>query len=398
MVHSVEKASLEKIQRLLEISEQESHYEVLLTLKNLANVRWNPAPYNLPIIPHPLPLDIVDREHFITADLLNLTVGGASSSKDMDAETSSRELVSRTSSRSSTFTSGGSGSTQHAPSWGKRGSHPKSLPLLRKGTRSAPRILKIKKGGTNQQHNALGAQVKYFVPWVRPESSWPSDLEEEEEEEEMVGLLDCYVARKQKRQESSEREPDQIEGLNQSTTYGDSEMQAIVIPSSPEMGSSDQPGPEDVALGEPREVTPIPPALQVIHPPDRAESRSNMPKLARTGPKRSLLPYRILLNSYLPPRGPAPVMEEVAVPGPEDIKHIIHRWKPFNQGESTADRLDDLYPRILRMPVASRVDGLGEEYSVVVPAGIIKEDLQQIIEDGMQVHNRKYVQSTELVR
>ena len=39
------------------------------------------------------------------------------------------------------------------------------------------------------------------------------------------------------------------------------------------------------------------------------------------------------------------------------------------------------------MPVASRAGGLGEEYSVAVLVGIIKEDLQQIIEDGMQVRN-----------
>ena len=89
-----------------------------------------------------------------------------------------------------------------------------------------------------------------------------------------------------------------------------------------------------------------------------------------------MLSDQILLNSYLPPRGPSPAMEEVAVPGPEDIKHIIHRWKPFNQGESAADRLDDLYPRMLRMPVAARAGGLGEEYFVVVPACIIKEDIQ----------------------
>ena len=91
------------------------------------------------------------------------------------------------------------------------------------------------------------------------------------------------------------------------------------------MGSSDQPSLEDVALGEPREVTPIPPALQVIHPLDQTESRSDMPKLAPIGRKRPLLPDRILLNSYHPPRGPAFAMEEVAVPVPEDIKHIIHR-------------------------------------------------------------------------
>ena len=30
---------------------------------------------------------------------------------------------------------------------------------------------------------------------------------------------------------------------------------------------------------------------------------------------------------------------------------------------------------MIQMPVAARADGLGEEYSVVVPAGIMKEDL-----------------------
>ena len=73
--------------------------------------------------------------------------------------------------------------------------------------------------------------------------------------------------------------------------------------------------------------------------------------------------------------------------GSEDIKHIIHRWKPFNQGESATDRLDNLYPRTLWMLVAAWAGGLGKEYSVAIPVGIIKEDLQQIIEDGMQVRN-----------
>ena len=179
----MEKASLEKIHWLLGIFEQERHYEVLLTLKNLADVRRNPAPYSLLIIPRPLPSEIVDGERFIIVDLLNLTAGGASSSRDLDAETSSRELVSRTPSGSSASTNGGSDSAQPAPSWGKRCSRPESLPLPRKGTSSAPRVLKIKKGRTNRQRNAPGAQVKDFVPWVRPESSRPLDLEEGEEEE-----------------------------------------------------------------------------------------------------------------------------------------------------------------------------------------------------------------------
>ena len=167
--------------------------------------------------------------------------------------------------------------------------------------------------------------MKDFVPWVHLESSRPSDLEEREDEEEMTGLLDRYAARKWKRQESSERGPDLAKGSSQHATDGDSKIHAIVIPGSPEMGSSNRPGPEDVALGEPREATPIPLTLQVIHPPDRVESQLDMPRLARTGRKRTSLPDRILLNSYLPPRGSAPPMEEVVVPGTADIKHIIHR-------------------------------------------------------------------------
>ena len=103
--------------------------------------------------------------------------------------------------------------------------------------------------------------MKDFIPWVRPESSWLVDLEEEEEEEEMTGLLDSYAAKKRKRRESSKRELDQAEGSNQLITDGGSEMQAIVISGSPEMGLSDQLDPEDVTPGEPRGFALIPPAL-----------------------------------------------------------------------------------------------------------------------------------------
>ena len=55
----------------------------------------------------------------------------------------------------------------------------------------------------------------------------------------MTGLLDYYVAKKRKRQESAEREAAQAEGSNRTTTDGGSEVQGIVILGSPEMGSSD---------------------------------------------------------------------------------------------------------------------------------------------------------------
>ena len=224
-------------------------------------MRRSLTPYSLPIIPCPLPSEIVDGEHFVTVDMLNLIAGSASPSRDLEAKTSSRELVSRTPSVPSTSTSRDSNPAQLAPRRGERGSRLEILPLPRKGTSSAPRVLKIKKGGKNREKKAPEAQVKDFVPWVHPEPSWPSDLEEEEEEDEMTGLLTLYTVRKRKRQESAEKEDDHAEGSNRPTTDGGSKMQAIVILGLPEMGSSDQPGPKGVALGEPREVTPIPPAL-----------------------------------------------------------------------------------------------------------------------------------------
>ena len=50
------------------------------------------------------------------------------------------------------------------------------------------------------------------------------------------------------------------------------------------------------------------------------------------------------------------------------------------------------------MSVAARGMSLGEDYSVSVLAGTRKEDIEQIIDDGIQVRNRNYIQSTELVR
>ena len=84
------------------------------------------------------------------------------------------------------------------------------------------------------------------------------------------------------------------------------------------------------------------------------ESRPGAAGLTLTWRKRSLPPDRILINSYLPSRGPAPAMEEVTAPKLDDVKSILHRWRPFNRGESAADRLDDLYPRMLRLPVRAR--------------------------------------------
>ena len=53
---------------------------------------------------------------------------------------------------------------------------------------------------------------------------------------------------------------------------------------------------------------------------------------------------------------------------------------------------------MLQMPVATRGMSLDEDYSVSVPTATQNEDIERIINDRIQVHNRNFVQSTELVR
>ena len=135
----------------------------------------------------------------------------------------------------------------------------------------------------------------------------------------------------------------------------------------------------------------------MFHPSERKENCPGAAGLALTGRKRPLPPDRILLNSYLPPRGPTSVMEEVTA-RPDDIKSILHRWRPFNRGEFAADHLDDFYPMMLWFPVRAWEARQDEEYSIVVPVGTAKEDIYLIVEDRMQIRNRNFVQTAELVK
>ena len=77
-------------------------------VKNLADVRPSPAPYSLLIIPHSLLLEIVEREHFVTFDLLSLLEGRAPPTGEPEAEASHQEQASWASPTSSTPTSGDS--------------------------------------------------------------------------------------------------------------------------------------------------------------------------------------------------------------------------------------------------------------------------------------------------
>ena len=118
----------------------------------------------------------------------------------------------------------------------------------------------------------------------------------------------------------------------------------------------------------------------------------------RSGLPRPHRSDQVIINSYLPPRGPEPPRVEVSAPRVKKVKDILRRWEPFHRGESAAYRLGNLYPHIYRVPVVARDLGLREDYTVTLPSSTLKEDFLQIINDGIQVRNSNFVQSTELVR
>ena len=106
----------------------------------------------------------------------------------------------------------------------------------------------------------------------------------------------------------------------------------------------------------------------------------------------------MITHNYIPPQGPEPPRVEISAPGEEEVRKILRCWEPFHRRESTANRLKDLYLAMYRVPVTARGMGLHETYIFPVPASTPKEDFLQIIDDGIQVRNCNFVQSTELVR
>ena len=59
--------------------------------------------------------------------------------------------------------------------------------------------------------------------------------------------------------------------------------------------------------------------------------------------------------------------------------------------------MHQLYPALLRMLVAVRAEGRGEEYVVSVPDYACMEELKQVVQDEMLIRNHNFVQSTKLV-
>ena len=225
--------------------------------------------------------------------------------------------------------------------------------------------------------------------------------------ERSAGLLDRYATRKRKRQVSYSEEsgapaapsvePSLLVSDNLPTVDGSLGERAITISGSPELGQTGESGPDDAIQPESVVGDPAPVALQVIPPPDQDEKLTGTSKFTRSGLPKPTRPVEVLTLNYTPPRGPEPPRVEVTTHGVEEVKSILCHWEPFHHEASPADRMDNLYPHIYRVPIVARGMGLHENYSMNLPTSTPKEDFQQIVDDGILVRNRNFVQLTELV-
>ena len=66
----MEKVNLERIRRLLEITETERNHELFFSRKNLRELGASPFCYIVTVIPRSLPEELVRGGHFVLVDLL----------------------------------------------------------------------------------------------------------------------------------------------------------------------------------------------------------------------------------------------------------------------------------------------------------------------------------------
>ena len=62
-------------------------------MKNLCQLSRNPSSYILPVIPRPLPTEVVEGEQYVIAGLLTLVPGNSSPAQTSEAEVVGRELA-----------------------------------------------------------------------------------------------------------------------------------------------------------------------------------------------------------------------------------------------------------------------------------------------------------------
>ena len=105
------------------------------------------------------------------------------------------------------------------------------------------------------------------------------------------------------------------------------------------------------------------------------------------------MPDGLLLSSYVPPQEWVHPLVDTVAPGLEGTREIIDRWSPFNKRESSVAHMRDLYPTLLRVPMAAHA----EQYSIPFPGYMDRETFQRVAKDEMLIRNHDFHQSYKLV-
>ena len=87
-----------------------------------------------------------------------------------------------------------------------------------------------------------------------------------------------------------------------------------------------------------------------------------------------------------------PSMDTLAL-SPDEAWSIIDRWNPFNKRDSSTAHMCELYPNLLRIPVAAHA----EEYSIPFPSYMDKKSYQRVVEEGMFIRNHDFDETVELI-
>ena len=111
------------------------------------------------------------------------------------------------------------------------------------------------------------------------------------------------------------------------------------------------------------------------------------------GSIKKRMPNRFLVSTYVPPLERVHPSTDMAAPDLKDVLKIICRWSPLSQEESPVTHMHDLYPNYFRILMTA----CSEQYSILLPVYMDKEDFQPVSDDGMLIRNHNFHQSDELV-
>ena len=368
LVSWVEKASLECIRQLLEITKVEHNHELLLSVKNLRELGASSFRYIVLVIPRSLLEELVSGEHFVLVDLLKSIPGSSSQvrfAKEPQAET--------TQETSATFT------------------RPDQSPLDEQDFRPAPQAAKKKKKG---KIITISVGLEGFVDWVDRNARDSA----EKQEDDMSSLAVEFVARMRKRAASAHGETtlgfEVSGGKRPKRSSPDEEAQTslvIISVDSPEQafdalsaleGASQDASREACALLEDGVPTRGPPNADGVvgeAPSKIVVGPSFSARLSNVSPRRPRMPNRLMLSSYILPYEWDRPLADMVAPRPKAARKIMDHWSPFNKRESSVTCMRDLYPTLLRLPVVARA----KEYYVPFPSYLDRKSFQRVVEDGM---------------